>query len=111
MTVDSWFPVKFGIPDGPILRRALYEGVDWQIYETTDEGRALVAKEALANRWIESGLLSEGQAAAFEFGGETYRDISCAKEHKLAPVGEESAPYRTVEALACAVTFADRCPR
>lgn len=107
MTVDSWLPVRFGIPDGPTLRRALYEGVDWQIYETTDGGRSLVAKETLANLWFESGLLPEGLAAPFEFGGERYRNISCTKEHKLAPVGEDTAPYRTSEALACAVSFSE----
>jgi hypothetical protein len=107
MPVDSWLPVKFGFPDGPSLRRALYEGVDWQIYETMDCGRSLVAKEALANRWIISGLLSAGQALAFDFAGETYRSISSTTEHKLAPVGKDSAPDRASEAFACAVTFSE----
>lgn len=107
MTVDSWLPVKFSIPDGPVLRRALYEGVDWQIYETTDEGSALVAKDALANRWIQSGLLPEGMAASFEFSGERYRTIFCKKEHKLAPIAADSSPRRKSEAIACAVSFAE----
>jgi hypothetical protein len=64
--LDSWLPVKFGMPDGPVLRRAIDEGVDWQIYETTDNGRALVAKDGLARRWIEAGLVENntGRCAA-----------------------------------------------
>jgi chromosomal replication initiation ATPase DnaA len=105
MALDSWLPVKFGTPDGPVLRRAVAEGVDWQIYETTDEGRALVAKEDLARRWIEAGLVEEGAVAPFSFGGEQYRALCCSKSHKLAPIGKDCAPQSKSEALACSDAF------
>jgi cell division protease FtsH len=103
--LDSWLPVKFGMPDGPVLRRAIDEGVDWQIYETTDNGRALVAKDGLARRWIEAGLVEDGAAAPFSFGGEQYRALCSSKSHKLAPIGKDCAPKHKSEALACADAF------
>lgn len=105
MSLDPWLPVKFEIPDGPILLRALHEGVDWQIYETTNNGLAIVTKVDLARRWIDAGLVAEGTAAPFPFGGEEYRVLSCSKEHKLAPIGKDCAPQRKSEALACAEAF------
>ena len=48
MALDAWLPIGFKLPDGAKVRTALFEGVDWQIYETMGGGRALVVLGALA---------------------------------------------------------------
>jgi cell division protease FtsH len=34
MALDAWLPIGFKLPDGAKVRTALFEGADWQIYET-----------------------------------------------------------------------------
>ena len=58
MALDAWLPNGFNMPDGAKARIALFEGADWQIYETQGGGRALVVHDALAARWQEARLIS-----------------------------------------------------
>ena len=59
MPIDSWLPIGFVLHDGVRAQRAMHEGSDWQIYETQGDGRVLVARESLAKRWFEAGLLEQ----------------------------------------------------
>ena len=56
MALDAWLPIGFKLPDGAKARVALYEGADWQVYETQGGGRALVVHDELGARWQEAGL-------------------------------------------------------
>ncbi len=84
------------------MRLALHEGADWQIYEAQGGGRILVAKQLLAARWIESGLLDASQIFPFEFGGEKYCEFSSGIDNVLAPVIESNSPESKNEALSFA---------
>jgi cell division protease FtsH len=103
--VDAWLPIGFRTPDGEHARLALHEGVDWQIYEAKGGGRILVAKSALATRWINSGLVDSSLFQPFSFGGEDYCEATCGADYVLAPVSECDAPQSKNEALtfACAL--------
>ena len=57
MALDAWLPIGFKLPDGAKVRAALFEGADWQIYETMGGGRALVALDTLAERWLAAVLI------------------------------------------------------
>ncbi|MBQ9275882.1 MAG: hypothetical protein IJ228_13845 [Succinivibrio sp.] len=46
------------LPDGAVVAELLDEGRDWELYYTKDGSmRALAVKAALAERWLEAGLL------------------------------------------------------
>jgi hypothetical protein len=81
---------------------AVHDGPDWQIFETPSGGRALVVKEALAQRWLNAGLVDAGQLTPFDFGGEVYLAISSGADRTLAPLDACSAPSAKSEALAFA---------
>ena len=49
MALDAWLPIGFKLPDGAKARVALYEGADWQVYETQGGGRALVVHDDWAH--------------------------------------------------------------
>jgi len=102
VALDAWLPVGFSTPDGERARLALHEGTDWQIYEAQGGGRILVAKQLLAARWIESGLLDTSQIRSFEFCGEKYCEFSSGIDYVLAPVIESNSPESKNEAISFA---------
>ena len=56
MTLEAWLPIGHKLPDGAKSRVALYEGQGWQILETQGNGRALVTRDELAQRW-QTGIM------------------------------------------------------
>ena len=105
MALEAWLPVGFKLADGAKVRVALFEGTDWQIYETMGGGRVLVALGSLAQRWLDSGLIDDGTLDAFRFGDRHLRAISSAPSQTLCPVSEGKSPNNKSEALAFALAL------
>lgn len=105
MPLDAWLPVGFKLPDGAKLRVAVFEGANWQIYETQGGGRALIAEDELARRWIDSGLTAQGLANSFEFGDQRFWAISCGEDQILCPVIDGNSPGTKTEALSFALAL------
>lgn len=105
MALESWLPIGFKLPDGANVRVALFEGTDWQIYETMGGGRALVAQDTLAQLWLESGLIDEGTLDSFQFGDRQLRSISSAPSQTLCQVSEGKSPDNKSEALSFALAL------
>ena len=99
MALDAWLPIGFKLPDGAKARVALYEGADWQVYETQGGGRALVVHDELGARWQEAGLIDDGTLDAFQFGDHQLRAISCSPSQTLLPISEAKSPDNKAEAL------------
>ena len=102
MTIEACLPGGFKLPQGAVVRRALFDGAGWQIAETGGGGRALLAHDTLVQRWLQSGLIDDGTLAAFQFGERTLRAIACAPNQMLCPVSEGRSPNSKTEALAFA---------
>lgn len=105
MALDAWLPIGFQLPDGANVRAALFEGVDWQIYETMGGGRALVAQDTLAQHWQDAGLIEDGTLNAAQFGARQLRSISCGPSQTLCPVSEGKSPDNKSEALSFALAL------
>lgn len=105
MALDAWLPAGYKLPDGAKSRVTLFEGTGWQIVETQGNGRALVVRDELADRWIESGLISEGVLFPFEFGDQRLRSISCGPSQMLCLVSDSRSPDTKSEALAFALAL------
>ena len=103
MALDAWLPVNHAVSQDVKLKSVVFEGVDWQIYGTQTGGRALIVREELAKRWIESGLRAEGDFIQFLFGKDQYFAITTGKTHHLVPVTNYPAPSSLNQAL----TFAE----
>src|SRR3546814_1505018 len=97
MALDAWLPIGFKLPDGAKARVALFEGADWQILETQGGGRALVVRDALADHWLDAGLIDDGTFNAFQFGDQQLRSISCGPSQTLCPVSEAKSPDTKAE--------------
>lgn len=105
MALDAWLPIGFKLPDGATVRSALFEGADWQIYETMGGGRALVALDTLSERWLDAGLIEDGTFSASQFGDRQIRSISCGPSQSLCPVSEAKSPDNKAEALSFALAL------
>ena len=105
MALDAWLPIGFKLPDGAKARVALYEGADWQVYETQGGGRALVVHDELGARWQEAGLIEDGTLDAFQFGDHQLRAISCSPSQALLPISEAKSPDNKAEALSFALAL------
>lgn len=102
MALDAWLPVNYEVPQETKLKAILFQGGDWQIYSTQKGGRALLAKEKLAQRWVKSGLLDDGAAHPFRYGKENFYCLNSDSKHTLAPLSDCRAPGDKGEALAFA---------
>ena len=105
MPLDAWLPVGYKLPDGAKVRVAVFDGVNWQIYGTHADGRALVAQDELAIRWIDAGLIAEGSNNFFDFGDQRYWAIACSADQVLCPVGDGNSPDTKAEALSFALAL------
>jgi hypothetical protein len=105
VSIESWFPIGFELPDGAYCGRALYGESNWQIVETRGGGRALVAKLSLVLKWSNAGLIEDGEFIKFSFGTEFYHEISCGPSQFLVPLIDCRSPENKNEALAFATAL------
>lgn len=105
MALDAWLPIGFKFPDGAKARAALFEGADWQILESQGGGRVLVVHDALAQRWLDAGLVDGAAFSSFAFGNLQLQAISCGPSQTLCPVSDGKSPDSKAEALAFALAL------
>jgi cell division protease FtsH len=105
MPVDSWLPVGTKLPDGSVCRAARLEGIQWQIYDLAEGGRALVVADALASRWVSAGLLTEELLLRFDFGSSRLRAFVSGPHHALTALEGARSPATKAEALAFALAL------
>ena len=105
MALDAWLPVGYELPDGAMARIAVFNGTSWQILETQGDGRALVAHDELAHRWIDAGLIEPGLFSSFVFGDQRLWALSCGSSQILCPINEGKSPDTKAEALSFALAL------
>ena len=105
MANERWFPVKHELPDRATLGRLLHSGLDWQIYRLDKENSILTARSSLAERWIESKLLSDTVLDSFSFGKEEYRVIPSRAGQRLEPVDMGGSPDSKADGLSFALSL------
>jgi cell division protease FtsH len=105
MVRDAWLPIGYALPDGAKTKAILQEGPNWQIVGIQGGGCALVVREVLAHRWVDSGLLDGGHLRSFSFGQDKAREISFGEGNIVGPVQDCRSPKTKAEALAFATTL------
>ncbi len=105
MAIESWFPIGFELPDGASCGTALYGDENWQIIETRGGGRVFVASAEIAGKWIDAGIVSEGELKRFSFGSDIFHEISCDADRMLAPLAGCRSPSSLGEAMAFALAL------
>ena len=75
-----------------MVQRCSFADDRWQIYETANSGRVLVAEASMGKKWLEDQLLSGDELLTFAFGTTTYALVHGAKAYRLEPVDEAETP-------------------
>lgn len=105
MTLENWLPIGYELPDGARCGRPLHADSNWQIVETRGSGNALIARENLFAKWASTGLVDGADFHRFEFGSETYHEVSCGPSQFLAPLSNCRSPNNKNEALSFATAL------
>lgn len=92
MPIEPWLPRSFSPSANVVLRRCVFEGDGWQIYDTANDGRVLIAQQSLFRRWNENGLIVGGEAVEFKFGAEAYACIEGGRGYRLECVDDSEPP-------------------
>jgi cell division protease FtsH len=100
MSIDSWLPIKFVLPDGSKSGKTYQSGTNWQLINIEGGGQALIAKECLHKKWIASRIIDELSMDQFSFGENIFFILSSSPSQVLAPVNDCRSPNNKSEALA-----------
>lgn len=105
MAIDPWLPRGFSPRAGTVLQRCLLAEDRWQIYDTPNNGRVLVADTELADQWLEDGLLTGAEQDGFVYGSQLFALVSGGRGYRLEPVDEAETPddFTDCQAFAAAV--------
>ena len=102
MVKDPWLPVGFTLPDGSNMRGVIFGGPDWQIISLKGEGRCLLVKEELLQKWLNSSLVSTVGFEMFNFGVNRIGFATSRQGQSLCPVAEASI----IRSKSAALSFA-----
>lgn len=90
--IEPWLPRGFSPAADIVLRRCVSGGDEWQIYDTENDGRILVAQDPLFRRWHEDGLVSGGEVVEFSFGSTNYAFVEGGRGYRLECVEDSEPP-------------------
>lgn len=106
MPITPWLPRGFTLPNKGALREVVDADIDWQLYATSHKGgRALLARNTLAMRWQDVGLLPDGAALSIAFGRDTFHVVTSEPEHTLTRLALCPSPQSMTEALSFAASL------
>lgn len=107
MSLESWLPIGFILPDGASCRKPSHVSAAWQIVETSGGGTAFIANKLLHDQWLKSGLVDASSFWRFTYGDDELFEISCGPSEWIAPVHSSNSPNTRNEALAFATALKD----
>jgi cell division protease FtsH len=85
--MDAWFPINYPLPGNFVYKKTLSYGANWQIIDTT-QGKALIVKNELIDKWADDALIEKEYFQLFEFGKEKFGLLKSGKNHILEYLGE-----------------------
>lgn len=92
MAIEPWLPRGFSPKSGMVAQRCLFAEDNWQIYDTSNNGRMLVAKVGLGDQWLADELLTGRELDGFAYGSQRYVLVSGGRSYRLEPVDEAETP-------------------
>lgn len=107
MAIDPWLPRGYTPKAGTVLQRCLLAEDRWQIYDTPNNGRVLVAEAGLAAQWLEHELLTATEQDGFAYGSQRYVLVQGGRGYRLEPVDDAGTPDDFTDCQAFVVAVAE----
>ena len=107
MMRERWFPLQHKLPDGAALGRLMHAGPDWQIFRLKGNGRMLVARSALADRWVASQFIPDTVLQPFVSDHGTFKAFASSPDQRLESVIEGGSPDSKADGLAFALSLSE----
>jgi DNA-binding Lrp family transcriptional regulator len=84
MAVDSWMPIGYVFPDNVEVKQALFDGGDWQIYQSVNNLFILIVKERILDRWNKSNLIKAELFSKLDYADEIFYQLT--SNDKIYPI-------------------------
>lgn len=92
MAVNPWLSRGFSPKNGTVVQRCLLADDRWQIYDTSNNGRVLIAESELVDQWIADGLLVPTEVDCFSYGSQHLVMMLGGRGYRLESVEEADTP-------------------
>ena len=105
MSKDKWLPKGFTLPDESSIKKLLWSGADWQIYDTDGSKNLLVVTDKLLEKWNQLGLLADSIFQNITSDTGSYKALASSKKNLLYPVDQCDEYENKVDALAFSIAL------
>lgn len=118
MAMESWLLPGFRTRSGAMVRRRVSGSESWQIYDIGAGARVLACAKALSDKWIQSGLLADGNLEVVVAGHSELMLLEGGVGYRLESIDFPDCSYEASDAeafahalVASARTLSDLTPR
>jgi len=97
--MEHWLPIGFDLPGGYQTKNVLQSGFGWQILKASEGGKALIVKDALFSKWIDSNLITKSTFQDFTFGDDQLHCLYSSGIYQLTSIESGRSPSSKNEAF------------
>lgn len=105
MSANKWPLNGYPLPDGSTLRRAVADGINWEIISAGRDRTALIILPELYHKWVGAGLISADLFERFDVENSQFFICFGSPEHIISSVQSGPYPISAVAALAFAAAL------
>ncbi|MDR2459309.1 MAG: hypothetical protein LBE38_00795 [Deltaproteobacteria bacterium] len=102
---DMWLPFNYSLSDGSKIKKLLFSGNNWQIYDSYGFNNVLIAEPCITEKWFKCGIIVQSLFHTLNYGSKIFHLLFSDKMYALEPIDKLQPPLSIVDAMAVAVSF------
>lgn len=102
---DPWLPRGYCIDSEIILRKLLFAGDNWQIYDTVYGGKLLLGVDSLVQKWTSVGFLPSDLFSQIKIKGNICHYLCVDSDSEILPIASTSDVLYKSEILSIAMAM------
>ena len=105
MSKDQWLRKGLSLPDESSIKKLLWYGTDWQIYDSDGSNKYLVVTDTLIEKWNQLDLLADSVFKEITSDTGSYKALASSKKNLLYPVDQCDEYESKVDAIAFSLSL------